>query len=1372
MERKVFKRVFALILAMLMVLNLNLVGAEQAEFSAKLYWAEDALQGVWYDVEGTDTGTVFDVSDFEPGSEVVRYLKIENAGILAFSYTLKLVADSVGTLADAIDVYFKNEIDGNVAISDMTSIGTLKDVINGDAVATGSIMPDGENADTAYTKETVVAFALKMKENVPSDFMAGTTGDFSLKLDVTSFDPADKFDIKFENTDKYLYRVGNANTVALGSLFEAKDGAEIGNVKVTIKNLVDNSEILDRYAENASDWKSSTLDFSGITGPVEVTVDDDGYTNAVSLQLEVVDATNVTAYSGLKNQTSVLLNDITMSSNGTYYLSGATLYGNGFTFDVTSGAYSGTSNVSENYVILLKNAHLDNVEITGSVYTQYGATADKAYSRATVLSTGDNTITNSYISNCASPVRVNGGSIEIINTTLKGGNLANLDIRNGQIILDNVTTINQVNGNDLAADGTVVIGLGVVVYYENVLDTTTIEVRNGITQYNCLSKSQADTHITDSKIKQFTSGMFGSSLSDVQYTDSTGDVWVNSGILSMTDEVGASNISEVSGYASASPTIVGKTGFLRTKIPDASSIVESVPGYMSTGQYAIAPTVVFEYPTEAGKKNYIAKTDSSNKYCIYDNGVVQTSFDVGDSVTFDTSILTATKYGQTLPCTVKLDGTDCTGQTVTFNESGSHKLEYKYTDGNNYTIDENGNVTTYEMTYTKTVHIRASAVAPTAKNAEFAFGNNGSKKVTIGTTTYVMPNVSATSSTVGSMTVDGEVVYYPIVDAYTASGKTQVSSLSSTTMLYPVFKNVVTITDYADGGTGAAVTYGASTTTKPSGFVLGNCYAEVTSLPASSSALSVAEKLFRCYTSNTGSSEPVTKNNVLVFQSPSFNKERNAHYYFVRYLYTDNVGQTYNYFVCYNVPQITASSICVTGDTLVTLADGNTKRIDKLSYEDVLLTWDFEEGAYASAPASVIVNYDEQEYPVTTLMFDDLSELNVVGEHGLFDKTLNKFVFIDQNNVAEYVGHYFVKSGETQNVELINLVDFECSFKTIKCYSLRTSIYDNCFTNGVLTVTPQHIDNYYDIFKINDDMKYDAESVALVINEYGLYTYEEFSEYISEDVFTSLNIAYLKIMVGKGWLTYDEIIGFLRKYGLTTEKDVEDTGDVETGGEGGNVTEGGDVDPGLAPLSDDEPEIISNEPLNLTITSSGNKVTAADYAVTASSAVLTETITLTASGSATTGYAMVTINGDSFYTVQIAPGESISISVKNMENAVDNVVAIKAFWGSSADYGIVQESLIADGAEYDCGEFFVQSFEGITITLSNTMKKASKSVDVYVAVYDSEERLVGIRSERNVSVAANDKYSYTPELVIPENGTAKAFVWMAGSINPVFEISK
>ncbi|MBQ7960467.1 MAG: hypothetical protein IJ285_04535, partial [Clostridia bacterium] len=212
--------------------------------------------------------------------------------------------------------------------------------------------------------------------------------------------------------------------------------------------------------------------------------------------------------------------------------------------------------------------------------------------------------------------------------------------------------------------------------------------------------------------------------------------------------------------------------------------------------------------------------------------------------------------------------------------------------------------------------------------------------------------------------------------------------------------------------------------------------------------------------------------------------------------------------------------------------------------------------------------------------------------------------------------------------------------------------------------------------------------------------------------------------------------------------------------------------PGLAPLSDDEPEIISNEPLNLTITSSGNKVTAADYAVTASSAVLTETITLTASGSATTGYAMVTINGDSFYTVQIAPGESISISVKNMENAVDNVVAIKAFWGSSADYGIVQESLIADGAEYDCGEFFVQSFEGITIALSNTMKKASKSVDVYVAVYDSEERLVGIRSERNVSVAANDKYSYTPELVIPENGTAKAFVWMAGSINPVFETSK
>lgn len=42
----------------------------------------------------------------------------------------------------------------------------------------------------------------------------------------------------------------------------------------------------------------------------------------------------------------------------------------------------------------------------------------------------------------------------------------------------------------------------------------------------------------------------------------------------------------------------------------------------------------------------------------------------------------------------------------------------------------------------------------------------------------------------------------------------------------------------------------------------------------------------------------------------------------------------------------TKPSTCVTADTLVTLANGTQKRIDKLEYSDMLLVWDFDRGVY------------------------------------------------------------------------------------------------------------------------------------------------------------------------------------------------------------------------------------------------------------------------------------------------------------------------------------------------------------------------------------------------------------------------------------------
>ena len=44
------------------------------------------------------------------------------------------------------------------------------------------------------------------------------------------------------------------------------------------------------------------------------------------------------------------------------------------------------------------------------------------------------------------------------------------------------------------------------------------------------------------------------------------------------------------------------------------------------------------------------------------------------------------------------------------------------------------------------------------------------------------------------------------------------------------------------------------------------------------------------------------------------------------------------------------------------------------------------------------------------------------------------------------------------------------------------------------------------------------------IETYGLYTYEDFKDYVTEYEFNALNMKYLKVSVGKGYLTEEEII--------------------------------------------------------------------------------------------------------------------------------------------------------------------------------------------------------------------------------------------------------
>ena len=224
-----------------------------------------------------------------------------------------------------------------------------------------------------------------------------------------------------------------------------------------------------------------------------------------------------------------------------------------------------------------------------------------------------------------------------------------------------------------------------------------------------------------------------------------------------------------------------------------------------------------------------------------------------------------------------------------------------------------------------------------------------------------------------------------------------------------------------------------------------------------------------------------------------------------------------------------SSSSCVTPDTLVTLADGTQKRIDSVKAADMLLVWNFYTGKYDVAPASILINHGYDTVEILTLVFADGTKINTINGHGFFDADANKFVIIKTDNVADYVGKDFIKQ-DGDGYETVTLTNFEITESYTEVWSILTAEYYNCILEGMWTVTEAEVPNsptYIMPYEVGEDMKYDEAKMQADIEKYGLYTYEDFAEYCSYEAFVTLGLENFKVSVGKGYITFDEIVYLL-----------------------------------------------------------------------------------------------------------------------------------------------------------------------------------------------------------------------------------------------------
>lgn len=228
-------------------------------------------------------------------------------------------------------------------------------------------------------------------------------------------------------------------------------------------------------------------------------------------------------------------------------------------------------------------------------------------------------------------------------------------------------------------------------------------------------------------------------------------------------------------------------------------------------------------------------------------------------------------------------------------------------------------------------------------------------------------------------------------------------------------------------------------------------------------------------------------------------------------------------------PHYKEESGCLEEGTRVLMADGTEISIENLRPGDMLMVYDHFNGTLTASPVIVFSDEGLGTKDILRLEFDDGSTLSIHTEHGVFDKTTNRYEQINYANVTDFVGHEFWCLNGDQELETRQLVSYVIETKEVRSYSLATAVHMNCICQGMFTIT-DGIPGTYNYFEYADEMTYDPDDMGACIAEYGLADYSDWSDYLTEEEFYVFNAQYVGISIGKGDVTFEELQMMIEKF--------------------------------------------------------------------------------------------------------------------------------------------------------------------------------------------------------------------------------------------------
>lgn len=227
---------------------------------------------------------------------------------------------------------------------------------------------------------------------------------------------------------------------------------------------------------------------------------------------------------------------------------------------------------------------------------------------------------------------------------------------------------------------------------------------------------------------------------------------------------------------------------------------------------------------------------------------------------------------------------------------------------------------------------------------------------------------------------------------------------------------------------------------------------------------------------------------------------------------------TFNSGIINNNITITGKSIysditCLVEGTKIRLADGTTKKIEDVRYDDLIIAYSHDLGKIVyEYPIWVEEKGVSPEYQINT--FSDGSVLKTVGTHGVYSLDANEYVAVTDEKKF-HVGTRVAKIDENNNLKVVTVKKIERIFEPTNFYHVSSTYYHNVVAENILTTDAILIVS--NMFPFDDNLKWTSEREEFLAKG-NVFVWEDWAHVFPEHIFKGFRMREAMILQQKGIL--------------------------------------------------------------------------------------------------------------------------------------------------------------------------------------------------------------------------------------------------------------